>query len=292
MKPLIAIIGRPNVGKSTLFNRLSEGKKAIAIDQPGATRDRNYTEASWQGKAFDIVDTGGFEPVSTEKILMQMREQTRLAMEQCDLIIFLMDGREGLTPSDEEIAKLLRTYTKPSSTPSTRSTGPARQSRLRVLPPRDRPGLHHLRRAWAGVDELMDALRRPSPVRRPQRAKKRRRESGSPSWDAQRGEIVPGQQNPGLRAHDREPDAGNDAGCHRHALRIPRPQVCLVDTAGIRRKSRISLTLEKYSVIEALRTLNRCDIAFCSSTPRRGSPNRMRRSPGSSSTRGWPASSW
>ena len=86
MKPLIAIIGRPNVGKSTLFNRLSEGKKAIAIDQPGATRDRNYAEASWNGRAFTVVDTGGFEPISTEKILTQMREQTRLAMEQADLM--------------------------------------------------------------------------------------------------------------------------------------------------------------------------------------------------------------
>ncbi len=151
MKPLIAIIGRPNVGKSTLFNRLSDRKKAITIDEPGATRDRNYTEATWQGKAFDIVDTGGFEPVSTEKILMQMREQTRLAMEQSDLIIFLMDGKEGLTPADEEIAKLLRTYQKARLLRRQQDRrGPARQPRLRILPPRDRPDPCHLLRAWPG----------------------------------------------------------------------------------------------------------------------------------------------
>ena len=113
MKPIVAIVGRPNVGKSTLFNRLSDNKKAIVIDQPGATRDRNYADSSWNDTSFIIIDTGGFEPISQEKMLQQMREQTTLAIEEADAIIFLMDGQEGLTPSDIESANILRRVKKP-----------------------------------------------------------------------------------------------------------------------------------------------------------------------------------
>src|SRR3990170_6039332 len=113
MKPIVAIVGRANVGKSTLFNRLSEKRKAIVIDEPGATRDRNYADCTWDGKAFLLIDTGGFEPIATEQILVQMREQTKLAIEEADIIIFLMDGRDGLMPADIEIAATLREAEKP-----------------------------------------------------------------------------------------------------------------------------------------------------------------------------------
>ena len=111
-KPIVAIVGRPNVGKSTLFNRIAGKQKAIVIDEPGATRDRNYMDCVWQDKAFTLIDTGGFEPASEERILMQMREQTNLAIEEADVIIFLMDGKDGLTPSDMEIARQLRGKSK------------------------------------------------------------------------------------------------------------------------------------------------------------------------------------
>ena len=97
MKPVIAIIGRPNVGKSTLFNRLARKNKAIVIDEPGATRDRNYADGDWHGRPFILIDTGGFEPTA-DGILAQMREQTTLAIEEADIILFLLDGRDGLTP--------------------------------------------------------------------------------------------------------------------------------------------------------------------------------------------------
>src|SRR3972149_2705367 len=103
MKPVIAIVGRPNVGKSTLFNRLSEKKKAIVIDEPGATRDRNYADCSWYDKDFLLIDTAGFEPAATRESRVQMREQTQLAIEEADAIIFLADGRAGLLPADREI---------------------------------------------------------------------------------------------------------------------------------------------------------------------------------------------
>jgi small GTP-binding protein domain len=122
LKPVIAIIGRPNVGKSTLFNRLSGRKKAIVINEPGATRDRNYEDCTWDDNKFMLIDTGGFEPVSTEKMLIQMREQTNLAIEEADVIIFLMDGKEGITPSDEEITNILRDVKKPVFSSLTKST--------------------------------------------------------------------------------------------------------------------------------------------------------------------------
>jgi len=267
MKPLIAIIGRPNVGKSTLFNRLSERKKAIAIDQPGATRDRNYAEASWNGRPFTVVDTGGFEPVSTEKILMQMREQTRLAMEQADIIVFLMDGKDGLTPSDEEIVRLLRSYRKPVYYAVNKIDGPRHDEnvyefyRLGVEPIHTISAEH-----GRGVDELMNAVTADIPVAEPE------------------DEKVPGGEEEPIRiAVVGRPNVGKSSlvnrilgyertivnplpGTTRDAIDTPFERegrrYVLIDTAGIRRKSRISQNLEKYSVIEALRTLDRCDIAL------------------------------
>jgi GTP-binding protein len=264
MKPLIAIIGRPNVGKSTLFNRLSDRKKAIAIDQPGATRDRNYTEASWQGYAFNVVDTGGFEPVSAEKILMQMREQTTLAMEQSDLIIFLMDGKEGHSPSDEEITKLLRTYKKPVFYAVNKIDGDRHDNlafefyRLgidRVYPISAEHG--------RGVDELMDAVVGVLPA--------------VPVDAVEEDEeviriAVVGRPNVGksslvnkILGYERtivNPTPGTTRDAIDTPFEFRDRKYVLVDTAGIRRKSRISLQLEKYSVIEALRTLDRCDVAL------------------------------
>src|SRR4030043_1736612 len=113
MKPIIAIVGRPNVGKSTLFNRIAGGKKAIVWDEPGVTRDRNYTEVEGEESAFTLIDTGGCGPVSKDRIFIQMREQCQLAMDEAEVILFVMDGKEGLTPSDKEIADILRRLNKP-----------------------------------------------------------------------------------------------------------------------------------------------------------------------------------
>ena len=267
MKPLIAIIGRPNVGKSTLFNRLSERKKAIAIDQPGATRDRNYAEASWNGRAFTVVDTGGFEPISTEKILTQMREQTRLAMEQADIIVFLMDGKDGLTPSDEEIVRLLRSYRKPVYYAVNKIDGPRHDEnvyefyRLGVEPIYTISAEH-----GRGVDELMNAVTADIPVAEPEDEK-------APGGEEEPIRIaVVGRPNVGKsslvnRILGYERTIVNPLpGTTRDAIDTPFERegrrYVLIDTAGIRRKSRISQNLEKYSVIEALRTLDRCDIAL------------------------------
>src|SRR5512142_1883557 len=107
-KPIVVIVGRPNVGKSTLFNRMTGKRAAIVEDVPGVTRDRNYLDAEWEEKPFIVVDTGGFYPEPAEDIFLQIKEQALFAIEEGDVIIHLLDGKDGLTPSDKEIALALR----------------------------------------------------------------------------------------------------------------------------------------------------------------------------------------
>ena len=111
--PMVAIIGRPNVGKSTLFNRIVGQRKAIVDDVPGVTRDRNITDCDYQGRVFQLMDTGGLDPAASEGMLAQIKHQSEMAIREADLLIFLMDGRAGLTPMDEDIALLLRGIKKP-----------------------------------------------------------------------------------------------------------------------------------------------------------------------------------
>ena len=112
-KPLVAIVGRPNVGKSTLFNRLIGHRIAIVEDTPGVTRDRIYADAEWLDYAFTLIDTGGIEPESEDKIAVQMRRQAELAIETADVILFIVDGREGMTSADVEVSEMLRKSKKP-----------------------------------------------------------------------------------------------------------------------------------------------------------------------------------
>jgi GTP-binding protein len=110
---IVAIVGRPNVGKSTLFNRLVRERRAIVEATPGVTRDRLYGHAEWAGKRFTVIDTGGWMPESDDLIARAVREQTALAIEEADAILFLVDAREGVTPVDQELAALLRATQKP-----------------------------------------------------------------------------------------------------------------------------------------------------------------------------------
>ena len=111
--PLVAIVGRPNVGKSTLFNRLTGSRQAIVTDVPGTTRDRLLAEVSWEGRGFTLVDTGGLEPRPEDPIKEQVRAQVEVAVSEADLIIFLMDVSDGITPGDQEVAGWLRRTQKP-----------------------------------------------------------------------------------------------------------------------------------------------------------------------------------
>ena len=113
MKPIVAIVGRPNVGKSTIFNKLAGERISIVEDSPGVTRDRIMAEAEWLNKYFTIIDTGGIEPSNEELIFKKMREQAMLAMDMADVILFVVDAKAGVTPQDSDVAVLLRKTKKP-----------------------------------------------------------------------------------------------------------------------------------------------------------------------------------
>ncbi len=261
--PLIAIIGRPNVGKSTLFNRLSEKNKAIIIDEPGATRDRNYADSEWYGKNFTLIDTGGFEPASAETMLAQMREQARLAMDEADIIIFLMDGREGLTPSDREIAKILRGVEKPVFFVVNKVDGPKQEAHIYEFYELGVDKIYSISAQHGmGIHEMMEdlALR-----------------IASPSAE------LPVEERPVKVAIIGKPNVGKSSlvnkilgyertivnpipGTTRDAIDTPfelnGKKYLIVDTAGIRRKSKVSRVLEKYSIVQAIKAIDRCDIAL------------------------------
>ena len=262
MKPIVAIVGRPNVGKSTLFNRLSEKRKVIVIDQPGATRDRNYTDSNWNGKTFMIIDTGGFEPVTSERMFIQMREQTNLAIEEANAIILLMDGQEGLTPSDIEITDLLRKTKKPVFYVANKIDN-LRQENLefdfyglgvdRIYSISSQHGL--------GVGDLLDDVVEHLPEIPVEEEKEERIRI-----------AVIGKPNVGksslinkILGYERtivNPIPGTTRDSVDTAFDLNDRKYLLIDTAGIRKKSKVSLKMERYSVIEAIKTLDRCDIAL------------------------------
>ncbi len=262
-KPVIAIVGRPNVGKSTLFNRIAGKQKAIVIDEPGATRDRNYMDCVYQDKAFTLIDTGGFEPSSEEKILVQMREQSNLAIEEADVIIFLMDGRDGLTPSDMEIARQLRGKNKSVFYVANKVDG---ERHTDLLTDFYRLGIEEIHSISAqhgrGVDELLSIVVRDFP-------------EGVTDSEDQETQIkiaIVGKPNVGksslvnkILGKERSianPTPGTTRDAIDSAVKVHGKNYLLIDTAGIRKKSKISQTLEKYSVVQALKSINRCNIAL------------------------------
>ena len=113
MKPIVAIIGRPNVGKSTFFNRITQKKNALVDDFPGVTRDRNYGDANWDGVDFIVVDTGGFSEAKADPLAEKVRFQLREAIDDADMIVHMLDGKEGVSPFDTDLLDLLRTVRKP-----------------------------------------------------------------------------------------------------------------------------------------------------------------------------------
>jgi len=262
-KPVIAIVGRPNVGKSTLFNRIAGKQKAIVIDEPGATRDRNYMDCTWEDKAFTLIDTGGFEPSAEERILVQMREQTNLAIEEADVIIFLMDGKDGLTPSDMEIVKQLRGKDKNVFYVVNKIDGDRHKEMLSEFYKLGIDQFHPISAQHGlGVDELLNIITQDFPV-------------AADDKDDQDTKIkiaIVGKPNVGKsslvnRILGKERSIANPTpGTTRDAIdtqvKVHGKNYLLIDTAGIRRKSKISQTLEKYSVVQALKSINRCDIAL------------------------------
>ncbi len=262
MKPIVAIVGRPNVGKSTLFNRIAGGKKAIVFDEPGVTRDRNYADVEWGDARFTLIDTGGFEPASKDRIFVQMREQCQLAMDEADVILLVMDGKEGLTPSDREIADLLRRQEKPVFYVVNKIDGPQHEDKAYEFYSLGIEDLYSISAEHRyGVDDLIDQVVKgfPTSVEEP------KDEKGTKVSVIGRPNVGKSSLINRLLGYKRVL-VDEVPGTTRDAIDTPierdGKRYILIDTAGIRRKSRISLRLEKYSIVEAFRTIDQSDVVL------------------------------
>ena len=261
--PVVAIVGRPNVGKSTLFNRLSRARRAIVNDQPGVTRDRNYNEVAWRRRNFMLVDTGGLEPDEREGLKGRILQQTLTAVNEADVIVFLLDGRSGPTPLDTAAAELLRQAPKPVFYAVNKLDTGRRESDLyefyqlgveRLFPLSAEHGL--------GVADLMQEVVDALPQDRER----------TPGPAEPLALAVVGRPNVGkstlvnrLLGYDRSL-VDSQPGTTRDALQAAftwRGTACrLTDTAGIRRKARVVDPVERYSVSRALRSVDAGDVVI------------------------------
>lgn len=268
-KPLVAIVGRPNVGKSTLFNRLIGDRRAIVEDLPGTTRDRIYDEAEWNGVSFGLIDTGGLqadqeiERAPSTVISRATQEQARLALEEAHVIVFLVDGESGPTAGDHEVADLVRRTRKPVILAVNKAESRLRQDsavdfyELGLGDPHPISALHGM-----GVGDLLDAIVAELPP--PE-------EEVEEDADVPRIAIV-GRPNVGksallnaLLGQERQ-IVTEIPGTTRDAIDTEilwaGQRVVLIDTAGIRRRGKIEWGVEKYSVLRSSRALERADVAI------------------------------
>ena len=265
-KPLVAIVGRPNVGKSTFFNKISGRRIAIVEDIPGVTRDRIYADVEWTGRKFTLIDTGGIDPRSEDVLLSQMRRQAEIAMEMADVICFFTDARAGLTPDDEEVATMLRKTRKPVILAVNKLDHGGLNDVLYefyALGLGDPVGISSTN--MLGLGDLLDEIVKRLP----------------PQTDEETDEekhviqlAVVGRPNVGKssltnRLLGQERTMVSDIpGTTRDAVdtQFQGPDGTLyniIDTAGIRRKRAIEdESLERYSVLRSIAAIRRCDVAL------------------------------
>ncbi len=259
-KPFVVIVGRPNVGKSTLFNRMTRSYTAIVEDLPGVTRDRNYRDAEWEDRKFVVVDTGGFYPDPPDDIFLQIKEHALFAIDEGDVIIHLLDGKDGLTPADMELARLLRTSGKKVLWTVNKIDGPTREERAydfysigteKLWPISAKTGygfddfMDHVITLFPAYTEEETTYTKIAVVGRPNVGKStlintllsKKRMIVSP---------VPGTTRDSV-----------DSICTYY-----KKKYVLIDTAGLRKRDKAGYSIERFSMVRALKSIERCDIAL------------------------------
>jgi GTP-binding protein len=259
--PLVAIVGRANVGKSTLFNRLCRERRALVDDTPGVTRDRLIAQVAWGGRSFCLVDTGGIDDNRQAPIKVQVRAQAQMAVDEADLVLFLGDGKEGLHPSDAAVADLLRRSGKPVIYAVNKIDGPEKEAATYEFYSLGVDRLYPISAAHGyGIRDLMDAV-----------------------LDELPPEAAEEEEQTGIRvAIIGRPNVGKSSllncllgservlvsdvpGTTRDAidvvLTIEDQQYLLIDTPGIRRRSKTREKIEKFSVLKSLKSIDRCQVA-------------------------------
>ena len=261
-KPIVAIVGRPNVGKSTFFNRIVGKRISIVEDTPGVTRDRIYAEAEWNSVHFALIDTGGIEPSSADVILSQMREQAQIAMDMAGVILFLTDGKEGLTHADREVASMLMRTGKKVILVVNKIDNPTKL-------PEDFYDFYELGLGepipvsaanMLNFGDVLDEIVESFPD-----------DLDEDDDDTIKIAVI-GKPNVGKSSlincllGENRVIVSPIAGTTRDSIDTPfekdGEKYILIDTAGIRRKSRVSEDIERYSVVRAVAAIERCDVCL------------------------------
>ncbi|MFA1820699.1 ribosome biogenesis GTPase Der [Virgibacillus oceani] len=260
-KSVVAIVGRPNVGKSTIFNRLVGERISIVEDIPGVTRDRIYAEAEWLNSTFNVIDTGGIE-LSDEPLLVQMRHQAEIAIDEADVIIFLVNGREGISAADEEVTKLLYKSNKPVVLGVNKIDNPEMRENIYEYyslgfgEPYPISGSHGL-----GLGDLLDAVIDKFPER----------DLKQDDEDTIYFSLI-GRPNVGKSSlvnallKENRVIVSEMEGTTRDAidtrLQTAQQDYVIIDTAGMRKRGKVYETTEKYSVLRALKAIERSDVVL------------------------------
>lgn len=263
-KPIVAIVGRPNVGKSTLFNIFANSRISIVEDTPGVTRDRLYADTEWLDNEFMMVDTGGIKIMNTDKIAVSIRQQAQIAIAEADVILFVCDARAGITHEDAEVAKMLRQSKKPIVLAINKADSPKQEMEifefynLGIGEPIPVSAANHL-----GLGDLLDAVVEKFP------------ETSAYGEDGNEDEIkvaLIGRPNVGKSSifntlvGEERSIVSDVAGTTRDAIDTPvireGQKFLFIDTAGMRRKARIDEPIEKYSIIRSLRAVDRSDVVL------------------------------
>lgn len=261
MSFLVAIVGRPNVGKSRLFNRLIESQTAIVHDYEGVTRDRQYGDGEWFGRHFTVIDTGGFVPDAEDPMLISMRNQAQLALDEADAILFVVDSHAGMMPADQEIFSMLRTTEKPVFCAVNKIDRWSDQEQymtdfyqfgVELYPISAEHG--------AGMERLMDDLTETIPVAEVEVEEPFARIAVVGKPNAGKSSMINallGEER--LLTSDVAGTTRDSVDTHLHR---GDKEYLVIDTAGLRRKRSISQRLEEFAVVQAIRSIDRADVAI------------------------------